>query len=346
MEEESFDEEAFEKFYNDSSEHEWVSWNKQMKDYISLCPFNKIDILNNAIPIFPFLQLSLIVERAKKILPNRSQQEIFAATEHLRWIINSYFHQFRNEAERRQKSAVEFMQFGVIPVIDEPNGMPKFKDINHLNSTKNILDYVTAYPQPLNTSELTALQNCMYDYDLANAGFPTACTHEYFAVLALWLAADCIDRLRTNLDMEQNSDPNNIDTAFISECDNLSTDQQAIALAGVQASEAMNAICYAEQLVAIRENSKMLSQHNTTALSLNAKKASRVRHAKNHELHALAVKLFFERSDWHSVSAASKAIFPKLQEHGGKIGHTLTSERGPKTVYDWLLKARKKKDAS
>lgn len=340
-----FDEESFEKFYNDSSEHEWVSWNKQMKDYISLCAFNKIDILNSTIPILPFLHLPLIVERAKNILPNRSQQEIFAATEHLRWIINSYFHQFRNEAELRQKYAIEFMQLGVIPAVDKSNGMPKGKNIDS-SSTTDILDYVTAYPQPLNTSELTALQDCIYEYDLANAGFPNACTHEYFAVLALWLTVDCIDRLRTNLDIEQKSDPNNIGTAFIRECDNLSTDHQAIALAGVHASEAMNAICYAEQLVAIREHSKMLSQHNTTALSLNAKKASRARHAKNHELHALAVKLFFERTDWHSVNAASTAIFPKLQEHGKTIGRTLTPERGPKTVYNWLLKARKKKDAS
>lgn len=319
--------------------------NKQMEDYISLCPFDKTDILNNPVPIFPFRQLPLIVERAKKILPNRSQQEIFAATEHLRWIINSYFHQYRNEAERRKKSAVEFMQLGVIPVEDKPSGMFKLKKID-FNSTKDILDYVTAYPQPLNTSELTALQDCICDDDLINAGFPNACMHEYFAVLALWLAVDCIDRLRTNLDMEEKSDPNNIDTSFFSGSYNLSLGHEEIALAGVQASEAMNAICYAEQLAAISANTKMLSAQGKSALSLNAKKASAARHAADYELRALAEKLYFERSDWRSVRAASRAIFPKIQEHGKTIGKSYSIDRGPDTVCDWLYEARQKRGAS
>ena len=75
-----------------------------------------------------------------------------------------------------------------------------------------------------------------------------------------------------------------------------------------------------------------------------ARKAANTKHDQTtRPLKAKAIELY-ESKNWRSVSQAAKDIYPKLEQFIEAKGmrFRFSSERGPKTLYDWLLAYRKK----
>ena len=213
-----------------------------MKNYINLCAFNEIDVLSVDVPLFPFPQLPLIVSRAKRILSKRSQQEITDASKTLAWMINQYF---QEQEEQNQFRAVIVSEFKCAPirirdgVAIAPQGTSPLDDIEK---------FLSDYPCPSNTSELTALQACIDDFDISNSRFQDALKQEYFAVLALWLVVDCLVWSTMDGELRQKPTPNNVDISVMRTNNTLYTDRLEMAYAGIIANEATSTINYAEYL--------------------------------------------------------------------------------------------------
>jgi len=323
-------------------ENDWVSWNDKLEGYISLCPPDEIGKLTSSIPDFPFPHLRAVVERSRAILTNRSPQEIEAAAIHLRWIINSYFYQFRYEGERRFEYLKFVWKHDSTPYIND-SGALEHKP-RAANAPQEGLKFLTNYPMPTNTSEFTALKRCIDDYDSETQGFQNASKQEYFAVLALWLAADCIDRLETDLNVVFKASPNNISDAFIKQSYKFGEEQQDVALAGIQFNEASNAIAYAEKIAATAAIEESVTKKFKHAVSIAASSKAKLGHKKHYELQELAEKLSSEYRDKVakgerkplSTMAFARHIYPIIEARATAIGRPLSQERGFKTVYDWL----------
>lgn len=327
-------------------ENDWVSWHDKLEGYISLCPPDEIGKLTSSIPDFPYPHLRAVVERSRTILANRSPQEIEAAAIHLRWIINSYFHQFRNEGKRRFEFLKSMWQFGATPHINDGSLEMKSRGAN---SSQEDMNFLTNYPMPSNTSEFAALKQCIDEYIIDVSGFQKASKQEYFAILALWLAADCIDRLETDLNIVFKASPNNISDAFIKQSYKYGEEQQDVALAGIQFNEASNAIAYAEKISATASIEESVTEKFKHAVSIAASSKAKLGHKKHYELQAMAKQLFLEyrgnvangNRKSISIMAITSEIYPEVQAHAAAIGRPLSADRGPKTVYGWLLKFNK-----
>ncbi len=120
------------------------------------------------------------------------------------------------------------------------------------------------------------------------------------------------------------------------------------------ALEAMEAVGYADILALRKETEddrekdpdrdlqKQLESHYHTL----ARKAVNAKHNQTtRRLKKKAIKLY-ESKKWPSVSQAAKDIYPKLEQFIEAKGIRFRfAERGPKTLYDWLLAHRKKTTA-
>ncbi len=118
------------------------------------------------------------------------------------------------------------------------------------------------------------------------------------------------------------------------------------------ALEAMEAVGYAD-ILALRKETKNdrekdshrdLQKHLESHHRTVARKAANAKHDQTtRRLKKKAIKLY-ESKKWRSVLQAAKHIYPKLEQfiEAKGIRFSFSSERGPKTVYDWLLAHRKK----
>jgi hypothetical protein len=123
-------------------------------------------------------------------------------------------------------------------------------------------------------------------------------------------------------------------------------------LAAECALEAMEAVGYADVLEAHKEAGnarekepdrdlrEQIAGHNRD----RARKAANERHDRTtRPLKEEAIRLY-EARKWRSVLQAAKEIYPKLEQfiEAKGIPFRFSSERGPKTIYDWLRAHRKK----
>ena len=78
-------------------------------------------------------------------------------------------------------------------------------------------------------------------------------------------------------------------------------------------------------------------------MSSIGKKAAEARHSSTTgRLKAFAISEFQSEKKWRSTLAASKIIFSRVQDYAAENTiPTLSAERGPKTVYDWLRESLK-----
>ena len=119
------------------------------------------------------------------------------------------------------------------------------------------------------------------------------------------------------------------------------------------ALEAMEAVCYADVLALRKETEddrdkdpdrdfqKQLASHRSAL----ARKGANARHDRTtRPLKAKAIELY-ESREWRSDMQAAKHIHRELKQFIEETGipFRFSSERGPKTIYDWLLAHRKKK---
>lgn len=269
---------------------------------MNLCSFNEIDVLSRPIPAYPFPQLVDIADRAKKILSKRSNEEIVNASQIISWINDYYF-------DIEETNSIEIR-----------DGRPS-----------------QAHASRENTSDLIALQNCINWFDLNDPLFPNGKDFEFFAVIALWLVDDSLDWL--NL---KNGGAKYIPIYVPFEnTEDLLVDSSHIAvqirMAGMMGIDAMKAICYAEHL---SSSDIVADQRMAKKISLRALNAAHEKNKKFIPLQNLSRELYLEKK-WKSPRAASKAIFPKIYEHGKVVGVVLSEDSGEETVYGWLLKFEK-----
>lgn len=117
------------------------------------------------------------------------------------------------------------------------------------------------------------------------------------------------------------------------------------------ALEAMEAVGYADILALRKETEddretdpdrdlqKQLESHHRAL----ARKAANAKHDQTtRRVKKQAIKLYESKKKWPSVSQAAKHIYPKLEQFIEAQGIRFRfAERGPKTLYEWLLAHRK-----
>ncbi|SEL63966.1 hypothetical protein [Nitrosovibrio tenuis] len=291
--------------------------------------FDNFDPYNGEVQSYPFDLLPAIATRARNLL-SKPREQLIQIAETADWIVEEYFHNAREKyfhellteggwelqevpEEGRTEAAIrKFMENGFPGITNDPGSL---------------------FDNAGNTSVVTALKAAISNYSLDGSDLAGTEEYEFFAVLALWLIADCLMWVQL--------------------------EPKYLALGGNAAIEAMDAVCYAEylqgtdqfvacirgQVSKIEDDSGLRAEEEVQKklkqrISLASKEAANKRHRKSAELRAMARHLFLS-GNWQSVRQASKRIFPQLVEHGHRIGFAFSPERGEQTVYEWLLKVSK-----
>jgi hypothetical protein len=192
--------------------------------------FESFDPVSGYVPDYPCKSFSVIATRARSILAGWSKDQIGEAANRVISEVNVYFGDLKSEAVdelrwRLQDDPAEFVRFFEWDDGTNANGQWLFRE-----EMEDELDIPTQW----NCSEVDALKTIIDDRDsclhLSQAAplpeiahWPEGSTEKLFAALALWLLA-CAIRASENLD------------------------RYSLANAGNIAAEAMDAVCYAEQL--------------------------------------------------------------------------------------------------
>jgi len=318
-------------------------------------------LLTETTPSYPFPQLPNIVSRAKQLLMNRTRKEIISAANIVEWFIDEHFIRCKDRLIQDILTNEDSCDNWVLGYLSYEN-----------RNESGICDLLDTWPSGAdnpcpyfsssdNTSELTALRECIEGYSLDDdVDFPNGREFEYFAVLAWWLIGQSLIALPSKRrdDFSTRSTGQKANIEFKEEMDKFISPDTLIISAGQQALEAMNAICYAEQLYAIAEQAEDLAKlrielHQASSntdmivedklkkkVSLAASNAAIKRHSKSKKLKEIAVALYMTKT-WPSVRQASKNIYLQLLEPAKEIDFVFSPERGEQTVYEWLLKASK-----
>jgi hypothetical protein len=143
--------------------------------------------------------------------------------------------------------------------------------------------------------------------------------YECFAVLALWKASDA-----------------------------MRWEGKLLTVSFQNAIEAMEAVCYAEQLksedlyqLAVDHVRKTSHEKRSLQTSLAGQK----RHRRSNELKNLAEALYSDGT-WKSVRQAMTTIYPDIEQHAEKIGYRIQSNRFEKTIYDHLCSFKRILDSA
>jgi hypothetical protein len=179
--------------------------------------FETLEPLTGSVPEYPFAQLPNIAFRARLLLRGRTSAQLQAAAWNVDWCIEQYFDTEESDYLRRATAH------------DRPN-----------------------YATKDNTSEIQALRTCIDWYlPVDDPEFPDGKRHEYVAVLALWKVADTIgwlkERTRPTTGIPE------IDKLSASLPAELTVENPAVRerAAAECALDAMDAVCWAEQLQAM-----------------------------------------------------------------------------------------------
>lgn len=188
--------------------------------------FEHFDPLKGNFQNWTFPQGSSIVYRARSILYGRTEKEIRAIAEDADQIISAYF-------DSEKHSVVEAIKAdGRYELLEgDEDRITGFKD-----EAAEHYDVRTSE----NTSDFDALQEAMGSFfDPSTLEVENLREYEYFAVLALWLIGDCVEEMETHFDLSQMK---RVKRA------NRTLDASDTARVARHLIDAMEAVCYAEQL--------------------------------------------------------------------------------------------------
>lgn len=158
--------------------------------------FDEFDPLEGVAPSSPFSHLPDIVERARRLLKNRTREEIISAARSIDFFIEEYFVISKSDYIQHLLDTGGY-ELGYLAYEDRTEaGVRELLD----NWPSWIEDSPPDIPTSENTSELEALVECIGNYKLDDTDFPDSQEFEYFAVLALWLVADAIAWLKWTSD--------------------------------------------------------------------------------------------------------------------------------------------------
>ncbi len=181
-------------------------------------------------------------------------------------------------------------------------------------------------------SEVSALRQCLDSWSVVDdPTSPLAKTHEYFAVLALWMIADALEWAHRGLKALRNRIPS--DAHDPAHSPNLAQDQSPhvddhvidLCLAGRYAIKAMDAVAYAEQLL----NLDHVHLRQATQRSIQSQQANIERHRKTNEVKALVLREWEkDRTRLPSAEKAGSFYADWLEEKGHRYEQ--------RTVRDWI----------
>ena len=159
--------------------------------------FDEFDPLTGAAPSHPFSQLPSIVSRARRLLKNRTRDEIISAAHSADFFMEEYFRAAKDNYIRRLLDRGGTELDHLPPESRNEAGVREFLDNWPVAADENRPDVPTSD----NTTELEALKEGIGTFELdGDDDFPNGHEFEYFAVLALWLVADAIDWLKWTSD--------------------------------------------------------------------------------------------------------------------------------------------------
>jgi hypothetical protein len=208
-----------------------------------------------------------------------------------------------------------------------------------------------------------AFKRCYQSYKLDEyPSFPNGKDYEYFAVLALWLLADCQRRIeqpnirtmsdnmrRMIEDMKKlnpgSTYPHKIEKGYTDELTGL---EDKLRSASGSAIKSMEALCYAEHLYQISQIesrfTNVVSNEIKRGVSENARKAAKIRHANTtHKVKLYATDLYMkERELFKSTKEAARCIEKDVIEYARSLDDRLLSGvSAHDQIYSWLREAKK-----
>ena len=189
--------------------------------------FETFDPFNGKVPYWPYAHLTDIVWRARNLLRNRKSDDVAHIANLTSEMVDDYFKQAKDDEIARLQREEQWDYLD----IDE-DGV-----IHGIN--RDIADELE-FPTPENTKDLDALAECVGSWvDVMGDGTPDPDDYEYFAAVALWKAAEAIYRTSYSYDFEAKK--------------HIPKDRKNLSYhdfigAGEMVSEAMEAVCRAEQL--------------------------------------------------------------------------------------------------
>jgi len=309
--------------------------------------FDTFPPMTGKAPGYPFQQLPAIAERARYLLKGRTDQQIESAVEGIDWVIDEYFRAAKDAEISRLRA-----------ILSEPRKWkrePKNTDTDYEYAQQffeldcdsgedcwiflDDMEDDLVIPTRHNTSEVDALKECLNDW--ANIGgdeFLDEKEHELFAILALWMLADCLHYLADDSSLSEDIDRmlESLSSCLADHGIKGSMVSTRFSMAGDAALKAMEAVCYAKHLKSIArledlrsEKEKKQKKEERQKRSLLAEKLNIARHQKRNEVKSLVI------SEWKM----DKSKFPSAEKAGGNYSSWL-KDRGfeyePRTVTGWI----------
>jgi hypothetical protein len=152
--------------------------------------FDDFDPKKGLAPHSPFRDLQGVVNRAQKILSHRTADEIYAAAQLIDWIIEDFFENDINRFIQAQIQDHGWARPYLLDAMERGENILIFaaEELSEFAGQHDSLDFYC----DIHTSQVEALKKCIDMYDIVDEDFRDATQGECFAVLALWLIADCI----------------------------------------------------------------------------------------------------------------------------------------------------------
>lgn len=311
--------------------------------------FEIFDPITGEVPDYPFSLLPSIATRARSLLAERAHAEIISAAHNIDWFIEEYF-------QSELKSMVEDISQNGGYVL----GYLPYEQRNEIDIRLVLEDWPSdaddpppEFPTEDNTCKIDALKRCIDEYELEDdPDFPNGQKYEYFAVLSLWILADALMWLNRDIKDRQYAIDFTTNIGLDTELAksiymNTSID---FSLAGSCALEAMDAVCFAENL---RETERLKQSHAKALIltedevrkeaknkekkrrSVVAQKLNIHRHAKRNEAMELVLCEWEKNpNDFPSAEKAGIHYADWLVDQGYKYE--------PRTVVGWIRKHAKK----
>jgi hypothetical protein len=221
--------------------------------------FLKFDPLNGFVPTHPFLQLPDIAWRARALLQDFSVEEIVAIAGSVDMLVEEFFeNEKQKEIDRLYRIVTELSNDGFKTKEDEFDylyyDLKNFEFIKD-DSGKWVIDpdsdLAFAIPTVESTTEIDALKECGFMLDLfceETIGELVVCKpYQLFAVLALWHIADAVNFIDPNSEYKKYGHLlSSVNKELFDS--NISNYILNCTLAGKEALNAMEAVCYAEHL--------------------------------------------------------------------------------------------------
>ena len=309
----------------------------------------------------PFAILSAIADRARAILKNRTEYEIYSAAMDIDWAVNEYFRQRKEEEIERMLGELNRLRsWKREDVADEYEYAERFFDwivddaenehspeSGHWQFKEDMVDRITIPGFDIR-DEVTSLKRWRQEYDFEEIGsvdFPNGRDYEYFAALSLCLiveAIKCCGRktwggLAFHLDGK---------TEYFEgrAYDSHAHELRIRSLGGDFVAKAMDAVCHSEHLL---EASRLNAEAGKAISDLQARqvdfaalggKGASIRHAPMRKLNEWTLSQY-RSGKWESANKAAHELKEMVIAHGRTIGAALTEENAQRTIAEWIRKA-------